>query len=462
MVSFFKRLFGTTESRAKPKEQETTKEHKAQPDVDQISTINIKCVNCGVEFKADTSELIIECPHCGYARMTTWREIGVEASELPDPRQPTDPALRGIPQPIRNPNPIKVKYGTLREPVEKITKIKEATLLNAGKELEEFFTWCSDAEISEYQRGSGVAPHPYERIAIIARKNKDYLLEIAICERLLELSEDSSSPVVKRIKERVKKAHILLQKEQEIKTTGTEKTRKAKKTTIPKKAKRSTILEKQCSELGIPVEEIEMRWDANKKLWHPIESVQCTKVEKAVLFLMGLNGFRGTFYELHPLMQIMQAGCLSYLEESASQRFMENPYARTFNVQVWMYELDTEKTANLIKGASRNELFTNWKKIYQDEQVREWFPDLSQYNLEAVLDGLGDNLFHKIIDYLLEDPERRSSGWPDIFAYDGNSLQLVEVKATDSIRESQTEIWNNFIKPNGMNMKIVHVSKAKL
>ena len=171
------------------------------------------------------------------------------------------------------------------------------------------------------------------------------------------------------------------------------------------------------------------------------------------------KGFQGTFYELHPLMQIMQAGCLPYLEESSKNLFEENYRARTFSAQIGMYNLDKEKLANLINTCSCDTLLEKWKEIYADSTVQKWFPGITVEDINALITAIPQKTFSQILDAVLKDPINNSVGWPDIFAYDGEKLRLIEVKTTDKLSESQKYTYINIIKTIGLPVEVIQVIK---
>lgn len=60
---------------------------------------------------------------------------------------------------------------------------------------------------------------------------------------------------------------------------------------------------------------------------------------------------------------------------------------------------------------------------------------------------------------VLKDPLNNSAGWPDIFAYDGEKLRLIEVKTTDKLRESQKYTYMNIIREICLSVEVVQVIK---
>lgn len=181
--------------------------------------------------------------------------------------------------------------------------------------------------------------------------------------------------------------------------------------------------------------------------------------EDVVLWRLETEGFWGTSRELHPVMMLLQGGCADYLEKCAQKIAFEDFRARTFNVQIGLYDLDQRTAINALKAKSRNELLKGWTHIYANEQNQQWFPGLDLKGIAAVLDGLGLDRLHHIAEMIFENPDDNASGWPDIFAYDGKRLLLVEVKTKDTMRNSQIYTWNNLLPCLNVEAMVICVEK---
>ena len=93
-------------------------------------------------------------------------------------------------------------------------KLREKTNSNTesiGDEIKDNLCWINETEKESRKERWGVAPAPYERLAILYRKKKDYVSEVKILERY---QKQIKAPGVKpeRLKERLQKAKKLLEK----------------------------------------------------------------------------------------------------------------------------------------------------------------------------------------------------------------------------------------------------------
>lgn len=94
----------------------------------------------------------------------------------------------------------------------------------------EMMSDCCMAELAEYDKnGTPPAPFYFVRVAILARKQRNYELEVAICEQYLSIVEELkdgpdfdprfpgvvASPRVEQLRKRLPKAKELLEKQSE-------------------------------------------------------------------------------------------------------------------------------------------------------------------------------------------------------------------------------------------------------
>lgn len=436
--------------------------------LDGMSSIkeSVVCEECGHSIPLKKGGTFDKCPQCGHIRMKTFRELGLNIDELPsvvkEPKNTHEMrALIKYKTPLRD--YINIDYSSVDEK----TQYEMNSFLDKCAEIEKkFMNTCSVPwSTSSFEK-------PYERIAILARKTRNYALEVEICKRYIEIIKEveeiytksnvygrpGTCGIRKKMDERVIRAQELLEKQKNKPQNKPSPRPKTSKINIDRSFFTLTLQE-QCSLLGIHFSKISLKWDDNSKKYDFDKVLQIKKVEEAVMHTLRKKGFQGTFYELHPLMQIMQAGCLPYLEESSKNLFEENYRARTFSAQIGMYGLDKEKLANLINTCSRDILLEKWKEIYADSTVQKWFPGITVEDINALITAIPQKTFSKILDAVLKDPINNSVGWPDIFAYDGEKLRLIEVKTTDKLRESQKYTYINIIKKIGLPVEVIQVIK---
>ena len=220
------------------------------------------------------------------------------------------------------------------------------------------------------------------------------------------------------------------------------------------------VLEQQCQKNGINLEYLQVSWDKTIKKYIVDEHRHIKRPEDVVLWKLKTNGFQGTTRELHPIMMLLQAGCTNELEKRAQNIVFEDYRNRTFNVQVGLYQLDRKIIINSIKAVNSARLLDKWEYIYSSERVRQWFPGINRKNVAAVLDGLGKERLIQIAEMIFDNPEDNAKGWPDVFAYDGKQLLLIEVKTTDTMRESQIYTWKHLMPKLGLDAKVICVEKV--
>lgn len=212
-------------------------------------------------------------------------------------------------------------------------------------------------------------------------------------------------------------------------------------------------LERQCQEHDIPLEYIQVQRGVD-------EQTQIKRPEDLMLRMLRADGFQGTARELHPVTMLLQAGCADHLEKGAKKIICEDYRARSFHVQIGMYCLDQKTIVNAIKGKSRAELLSAWEYIYSNDQIQQWFPGIERDDIAAVFDGLGMERLLQIAEMIFDNPEDHANGWPDVFAYDGRKMILIEVKTKDALRESQIYTWKNLLPQIGLEAKVVCLERV--
>lgn len=218
------------------------------------------------------------------------------------------------------------------------------------------------------------------------------------------------------------------------------------------------VLERQCEQYGFELENMLVPWD--KELDYVIDvHTQFKRPEDVILRKLQDKGFQGTSWELHPIQMLLQAGCAEYLERGAENILFEDYRARTFCVQIDMYGLSRKTAMEAIRSKSRDQLLRGWEEIYSCDRLQEWFPNMDVNGVAAVLDGLGLDRLYQIGEMIFDNPEDNANGWPDVFAYDGKELALVEVKTTDTLRDTQIYTWRNLIPKLGLKAKVICIEK---
>lgn len=136
------------------------------------------CPNCGGENFLECDSFSFECRDCGFSEAKTWEDFGIKGvEELPSP-------------PRRNPNPQKISFCELLAPLDSTIQIsKEAYASQYKGGVRKLLELIRSGEEGMRAYGICPAPRPFADLAILARKLKDYDLEIAVCERAMVLAK---------------------------------------------------------------------------------------------------------------------------------------------------------------------------------------------------------------------------------------------------------------------------------
>lgn len=143
--------------------------------------INTKCPNCLKNVQSQLDDIFLTCPECKCKWAATYRDIGLDLDEI-DPR----PIIMENPNKIVRDNGITRLLPPLDEGVPLSEEIK-STDYKGG--LKANLDWIRRGEILLYEDGECPAARPFTNLVILARKTKDYALEIAVCERAKILAD---------------------------------------------------------------------------------------------------------------------------------------------------------------------------------------------------------------------------------------------------------------------------------
>lgn len=215
----------------------------------------------------------------------------------------------------------------------------------------------------------------------------------------------------------------------------------------------------QCIELGVPLTKIKCQWSKIDRKYDLGNGVLVKRPEDVVMNILRAEGYSGTPYEFSPYQMLMQASCLDYVKECSKSIFLENPHSRTFSVQLDMYGMDKDKASRLIKSAGWLAVKRDFEEIYENHQIREWFPYLSFDDVSMVFNALTRKKFEKMVDLFFDNPEENSIGWPDIIACKDNKLRMIEVKTTDKIRDTQRRMFPIITDVLGVPVEVFQLEK---
>lgn len=469
----------------------------------------VMCRNCGkmvssIDSKDNVnSDIITTCQHCGASWTKTWRDFGIDLDEL-------DGSL-GF---LKNPNPQYVQFGveigdtptpSIGENIIEI--LDNSAIKKSGAEIDELISVLEDcAEAEEAYRSMGFfpPPRPYQSAAEEARFHADSNLEADICKRFIELvhfemllqkkfKKNGINPKGMPFYIKARERLPIISASQNMKPVALNYVFE-QKTPTPSEKKQKLFT--QCAEHGISIENYAISYSKARKAFLFDADHYFSSPSKAFLHHLRNQGWSGTDYEFHPVMLLMQAACLNRLEKAARALYggyipqpegkvyypvnmqvkqsddgieissgsldLENPYARSFNVQVQMYELDESAVIDDILYTEKLQIKENWHKIYSDSQVRQWFCGLEWQDMEVLLDTIGRKRLAALAQDVFFNPSVNAIGWPDVWAVKDGNLSLFEIKSGDCLRDSQIWTFTTTMRKHGFEGKVVRLKKVSL
>lgn len=468
----------------------------------------ISCRNCGHTFSKDThgkgggGEIFTTCPRCGASWVRTWRELGLDIEDNCD----------GI-RLWKNPNPQRIQFGVeIGDIITPATGKNIFDLLNVSdfkngggdtSSLTFMLECCADAEEGYKAIGLFPAPQPYQEVAEEARFHADYKLELAICNRFIDLInfEVFLQKKLNKMEVNVKGMpfyNIACDRIKIIPSLKKNKTPSDKKYIFNKKEfssrEKKQKLFLQCLEYNIPIDSYDVSYSRERRGFFFDEKNYFRCPSDTFLHHLKNQGWCGTGYKFTPIMQLIQASCLDYLEETSRKLTgihipdlddkiyykvnprvecsesglhiisggleMENFLARSFHEQIKLYDLNMETVIDKIKSASDAEMFSNWRKIMSDRQVKQLFPRLKENDVASVFDILGRKKLSELATELFLSPEGSAIGWPDIWAVKGGKLVLYVVKSNNCLQDTQIRTFTTIIQKHGFDTRVVRLKKV--
>lgn len=475
-----------------------------------IRPAEVPCRNCGrmvsnlpPEDNAN-SDIMTKCPHCGAVWTKSWRDFGIDMDDF-------DGSMRLY----ENPNPQNAQFGveigdTPAPQLEKslLDIMNDSVVARSGKNITRLVTLlesCADAEEQYKHCGYFPPPRPYQEAAEEARFHADYVLEDAICKRFIEivnfetLLQEKFKKVGVNFKgmpfygvalDRIEVIKTLINKgnNSEIKYIFEQKE--------PTNSEKKQKLFLQCAEYGIALDNYTMSYSKDRKAFLFDEENYFSSPSKAFLYHLRKLGWSGTDYEFAPVMQIMQAACLEYLQEKAIDFSsglipdiegksyyqvqikaayvdgclqatsggleVENHYARSLHRQIKMYGLDRTIILENIRTVNDQTVLNNWRTLISDQQNKQWFPELTENDMASLLEALGREKLVELASCLFENPDDNANGWPDIWAIKDGKIALFEVKSGDTLRDTQIRTFSELIPKYGFEARVVRIKKVNI
>ena len=186
---------------------------------------------------------------------------------------------------------------------------------------------------------------------------------------------------------------------------------------------------KQCSELSLNIENIEVSYKS--------------KPELVALQYYKSQGFNGVNSEglgvLTVLKALMLDELLKYEPFDGCPEYMMRSVVCTTYLESLLVNLNNNfnELATSIINVSRNRFKNNFEDIlkYKDDD-----PDYKKLSIEfaiSMYDALTKDNFISILRKVLEDPYTYRNGWCDLTLIKSNKLYFIEVKTSDKLHSSQ-------------------------
>ncbi|ACN14289.1 hypothetical protein HRM2_11770 [Desulforapulum autotrophicum HRM2] len=309
----------------------------------------------------------------------------------------------------------------------------------------------------------GKIPAPYcvERIAILARKKKDYALVVSICEQYISLLNKiypknekvgiKAGSTYAAIEDRLVKAKLLLE---------------GKKIPYKKKA-----------QIKAPVVDINLIRRGKKKWKSPLTN-KWVLIEEAVLDYYRLSGWKGYSHEGGLILNLIKA--MSFPEIGMDHRctFIEALYAQNVAFEKDRFEIPW--LLKNIKSATKNQVKKNFARMISTEEyevvyemggdtwtqtksesVLQYFPFLEGWMLIQLYENLGGDSIYKIAQIFATDPYKYRKGWPDLTIWKDGEVKFLEVKSpNDTMRKSQETIISKIMNPLNLDFAFVKISST--
>ena len=181
---------------------------------------------------------------------------------------------------------------------------------------------------------------------------------------------------------------------------------------------------KQCEELSLPVEIIELKYNKN--------------VEYSLLNYYMTNGFVGTYIEGKALFTVLKAYLLDELFNISWHREKKKT-AETY-LEAHLIAITKEELEIILKSIdtlTEEQFVSNISFILEQPFIKE---DCKSLSLEFAI-GIYSIIPKEIIKILFrkihEDSYTYRNGWPDLIIFKDNELKFIEVKTKDKLHRSQ-------------------------
>lgn len=182
-------------------------------------------------------------------------------------------------------------------------------------------------------------------------------------------------------------------------------------------------LEKQCEELSLPLEEIQLEYEG--------------KPEHALLKYFENLGYVGSFIEGYTFLTVLKALMLDKLAELNTFNDRNDACTRYLEAQLTIHQNKLSEIINSIGSTTKKKYLSNLREIFEQSFIQREYPSLSFECCEALFDAIETETFIAVAKKFSEDPYSYRSGWPDLIIVKGSEVRFIEVKTTDKLHNSQ-------------------------
>lgn len=312
--------------------------------------------------------------------------------------------------------------------------------------------------------------HPYDRLAIIYRRNKQYDEEIRVLEKAIEVFEylcsttgiQDGPPKLQRFKERLIKARKL--------QAVNKPKNNSKKSINNKNPNRLTSSKKQLlSFVSYEVEKLENPKRGKAK--YAMEGSNFFAEEVAIKFYenQGYAALWSENYYWWFLMALMfwdeifapLQGVFNPFKLYTRMNDMPNDFFKPAFYQRRKNLINTK--IHKLKNADLREEISNSYQFNYGRMCRP-IEDWDRYTLNELLipiNRMDKNAFLDMLERLISNFNDNRRGLPDLIVYDKNNIFFSEVKSeNDRISDKQRE-WHNFLNNKGIKVDLFLINHGK-
>ncbi|MBU4233415.1 MAG: VRR-NUC domain-containing protein [Proteobacteria bacterium] len=213
----------------------------------------------------------------------------------------------------------------------------------------------------------------------------------------------------------------------------------------------------QCAKLKVELRQLAL--PRLEKKWVVAEK-EFSKPETAALEFFLQRGYIGTCCEGGPLLLLLKSMIFRFLVKINIFQDRTDAIQRFLEAQLTIHKNKKKQFISSIIQANRNETIDNFREIYANSFVKDYYKGVSEDVVMGLYDSLGIKLLSEILSRFMTDPYSYRAGWPDLTIVKDNQITLIEVKTTDAFHDSQLRIIKDFIQPHSLPFFVLQIVKA--